>query len=131
MSWLFSLLVFSAALEPVIQQNSRPMSENIAAKIIKNKSIQLKLSLRKCKDDRVTSSRFVKDETSIYWFSELPADSNYDYSSCRADSPFMSQYLLLYCKKTRKLHEIRHFLPAAKFAPSRKPRYNCDSIVRI
>ncbi len=131
MIWLFLLLLQASALEPLIQQSSRPMSENMAAKVIKNKSILLKLALRKCKDERLTASRLKKDEESIYWFSELPADSKFDYDSCKADAPYMSQYLLLYCKKSKRLHEIRHFFPAAKFVPSKKPLHNCNSLVRI
>ena len=96
------------------------MSEALAAKYIKNKSILLKLSLRKCKDDRISTSGIKKSEVEIYWLAQLPAGSDFSLTSCRPNDPYWSQYLLTYCKKTKTFHETSYFVPVGNIAGSLK-----------
>ena len=92
------------------------MTESLALKYIKNKSILLKLSLRKCKDDRISASGVKKNADEIYWLAQLPAAADFSYTSCKANDPYWSQYLLLYCKKAKALHETRYFVVSGNSA---------------
>ena len=129
---LLFFLLQAAELKPVTHSSEKIMSETVALKYIKNKTILLRMSLRGCKDPRVEASRIKKQENEILWFAQLPADSKLNFKSCNAESPFMSQYLLLYCKKTRTLHEIHSFYPVTGKMPELSaPVADCKSFVRI
>lgn len=113
----------------VLRLTQEKMSESIARKLLKNKLIQLKLLFapraaaypgmltkdQSCKDTAVFSKGQQTTSDSLYWFSEMRAADDFSYGACgsRAE-PYWSQYLLIYCKKTGILYDLRYFKMAAK-----------------
>lgn len=101
----------------------------IAEKIIKNRLTQLKLLFaprsapypgmitidQNCIDTAKFPAKIENSENSIFWLTEMPASSDFTYATCgnRKDI-YLSQYLVIYCKSTKILFDIKYFLPLGK-----------------
>lgn len=108
---------------------SQIQDKETAAKLLKNKLVQLKLLFAPqkasypgmlTKDQSCISvasfpEKIQRDAERLYWSAELPATEDYFYGSCgsRAE-PFWSQYQVLYCKKSKILFDIKYFVPKDK-----------------
>ena len=108
----------------VLQVRSEKISQADAAKSLKNRLFQLQAlyapqsaaypgMLTKdasCLATVALATKTEETKSELFWFSEMPATQRFVYGTCGTiEEPFWSQKLLLYCKSSQLLYDIRFF----------------------
>lgn len=101
----------------------------IAEKIMKNRLTQLKMQFaprsapypgmvtkdQNCKDTAKFPAKIEDTEKSLFWFSEMPASEDFTFATCgNRKDVYQSQYLVIYCKSSQLLFDIRYFVPLGR-----------------
>lgn len=98
--------------------------EKVAAKILKNKLVQLKLLFspqsaaypgmltkgESCAKSAAFPKKVENNAQSLYWFAEMPAATDLSFGNCGArPEPLLRHTEILYCKQFKKIFEISFF----------------------
>lgn len=101
-------------------------SEQDAKKLLKNKLAQLKMLFeprsapypgmvttdQTCRKTARFPAKIEESSNSLFWYAELPASEDFTFASCGSRKDiYQSQYLVIYCKSSQQLYDVRYFVP--------------------
>lgn len=101
-------------------------SKQDAQKLLRNRLAQLKMLFearsapypgmvttdQTCRETAKFPAKIQDSGNSLFWYAELPASEDFTFASCGSRKDiYQSQYMVIYCKSSQLLFDVRYFIP--------------------